>query len=257
MKASKTGAALLAALMFSTSAFAQEVKKDGVIVAKTDNGVDIRTGEGPLHVVLTADTKVKQDGIINKDAERSKLITGLIVRVEGDQQGDTLTASEIIYKDRDWRAAIAAKGATTEEFSKAAAERAELRNAIIEGQEYVVQAQTEVLFPVGSSAVSAAYKERLRALAQKAPSYGNYRISILGFADPSGDAAANERLSMKRAMAVSNYVRQTGLIEPARVLSPSAMGEGTAAPGEAAPASNESARRVLVRVVTPKTQLTQ
>jgi len=41
-------------------------------------------------------------------------------------------------------------------------------------------------------------------------------------------------------------------------LRPSAMGEGTSAPGEAAPpASNDEARRVVVRVVTPKSQLKQ
>ncbi len=56
-------------------------------------------------------------------------------------------------------------------------------------------------------------------------------------------------------MAVSNYLRQSGHIQPGRVLSPSSMGEGTAAPGEAMPTSHDAARRVLVRVVTPKTQL--
>jgi hypothetical protein len=35
------------------------------------------------------------------------------------------------------------------------------------------------------------------------------------------------------------------------------MGEGTSAPGETAPANNNEARRVVVRVVTPKTQLQQ
>jgi outer membrane protein OmpA-like peptidoglycan-associated protein len=121
----------------------------------------------------------------------------------------------------------------------------------------VIQQEATVYFAVGSAVVSSHHKAELRALAQKAPSYGNYRISILGFADPTGNAAANERLSLRRAGAVSNYLRQTGLIEPGRVLSPSAMGEGTTAPGEAAPTSNNSARRVLVRIVTPKTQLTQ
>src|SRR4029450_2430002 len=103
----------------------------------------------------------------------------------------------------------------------------------------------------------ASYKQQLRALAQKAPTFGNYRISILGFADPRGNAAAHERLSQNRAAAVSNYLRQSGHIQPGRVLSPSAMGEGTAAPGEAAPTSNDEARGVVVRLVTPKTQLTQ
>ena len=121
----------------------------------------------------------------------------------------------------------------------------------------MIQDETIVYFETGSSAIATSYRDNLKTLAQKAPSFGNYRISILGFADPQGNAAANERLSLKRAGAVSNYLRQTGLIQPGRVLSPSAMGEGTAAPGETAPTGNNEARRVVVRVVTPKTQLTQ
>jgi len=35
------------------------------------------------------------------------------------------------------------------------------------------------------------------------------------------------------------------------------MGEGTTAPGIAPPQNDDEARRVIVRVVTPKTQLTQ
>jgi outer membrane protein OmpA-like peptidoglycan-associated protein len=133
----------------------------------------------------------------------------------------------------------------------------ELRQAIIDGNEYVIREESTVYFKSGSAVIAEQYKQNLRTLAQKAPSFGNYRVSILGFADPRGNAAANERLSLKRAGAVSNFMRQTGSIEPGRVLSPSAMGEGTAAPGEAAPTSDDEARRVVVRIVTPKSQLTQ
>jgi OOP family OmpA-OmpF porin len=165
-------------------------------------------------------------------------------------QGQTVTAEDIRFKERDWRAAIAAKAGTVEQF-------AELRQAIIDGQEYVIREEATVYFASGSSVVANSYKQQLQALAQKAPSYGNYRLSILGFADPRGNAEANERLSLKRAAAVSNFLRQTGAIQPGRVLSPSAMGEGTVAPGETTPTSNDEARRVVVRVVTPKGQLTQ
>jgi OmpA-OmpF porin, OOP family len=165
-------------------------------------------------------------------------------------QGQTVTAEDIRFKERDWRAAIASKAGTVEQF-------AELRQAIIDGNEYVIREESTVYFPTGSAVVAESYKQNLRALALKAPSYGNYRVSILGFADPRGNAAANERLSQKRAAAVSNYLRQTGAIQPGRVLSPSSMGEGTVAPGETAPTNNDEARRVVVRVVTPKAQLQQ
>jgi OmpA-OmpF porin, OOP family len=245
-------AVLAAALMVSTAALAEQVKREAVIVSVEGGTINAQSREGPVTVVLAPDTKITETaGAFKKTSREPKsLIPGLIFTVKGDQQGNTVSAQDITFKDRDWRAAIAAKAGTKEELST-------LRKAIIEGQEYVIQQESTVYFKTGSAVISPQHKAELRALAQKAPSYGNYRISILGFADPRGNAAANERLSLKRAGAVSNYLRQSGHIEPGRVLSPSAMGEGTTAPGEAAPAGNDQARRVVVRVVTPKTQLTQ
>ena len=254
MLRSKLGVIAAGALLVSVAvpALAEEVKTEAVITSVDGSTINARTTAGPLTVVLTPETKITQtSGLAKREARDSKaLLPGLIFTVEGDMQGGTLTAEDIKFKEKDWRTAVATKAGTTEQF-------AELRKAIIEGQEYVIQEESTVYFATGSAAVAQSYKDALKTLAQKAPSYGNYRISILGFADPRGDPAANERLSLKRAGAVSNYLRQTGLIQPGRVLSPSAMGEGTTAPGETAPTNNDEARRVVVRVVTPKTQLSQ
>ena len=242
--------ALLASV--AATAVAEEVKTEAVITSVSGNTINAKTMAGPLTVVLTPSTKISQtSGLAKKDKRDARsLIPGLIFTVQGDMQGQTVTAEDIRFKEKDWRTAVATKAGTTEQF-------AELRKAIIEGQEYVIQQETTVYFKSGSAVIAENYKANLRALAHKAPSYGNYRISILGFADPRGNPAANERLSLKRAGAVSNYLRQTGAIQPGRVLSPTAMGEGNAPPGEAVPSSDEEARRVVVRVVTPKTQLTR
>ena len=253
MSMSKTRVGLFAAtLLVSTSTLAEQVKTDAVITSVQGNTINARTTSGPLTVVLTPSTKISQtSGIARRDAKPvTSLIPGLIFTVNGDMQGQTITAKDIRFKERDWRAAIAAKAGTVEQF-------AELRQAIIDGNEYVIREESTVYFKTGSAVIDESYKQNLRSLAQKAPSFGNYRISILGFADPRGNAAANERLSLKRAAAVSNFLRQTGSIQPGRVLSPSPMGEGTVAPNETAPTTMDEARRVVVRVVTPKTQLSQ
>lgn len=244
--------AVTAAFVVSSPLLAAPIKTEAVITKVEGNTITAKTMTGPLTVVLTPSTDIAEtSGIARKKGRDSKhLIPGLIFTVDGDLQGQTLTAEHIRFKEKDWRTAIATKAGTTEQF-------AELRKAIIEGQEYVIRDETAVYFPTGSAVIGASYKQKLRELAEKAPSFGNYRISILGFADPRGNRAANERLSEKRARAVSNYLRQTGYIQPGRVLSPSAMGEGTVAPGEAVPTGNDAARRVVVRVVTPKTQLTK
>lgn len=245
-------AAFCAALILSTSSVAEPVKTEAVITSIDGDTITARTMNGTLTVVLTPSTKITQlSGLLKKESRPVKsLIPGLIFTVEGDQQGQTVSAADIRFKERDWRTAVATKAGTVEQFS-------ELKQAIIDGNEYVIRDEATVYFKSGSAVVAESYKQNLRALAKKAPSFGNYRISILGFADPRGNAAANERLSEKRATAVSNFLRQTGSIEPGRVLAPSAMGEGTVAPGEAAPATADEARRVMVRVVTAKSQLTQ
>src|SRR6476661_8438934 len=253
MQVRKAGLFVVAgSFMISAPLFAEPTKTEAVITRVEGHTITAKTVNGPLTVVLTPSTDIAQtSGLASKKARDAKsLIPGLIFTVDGDLQGQTLTAEHIRFKEKDWRTAVATKAGTVEQFS-------ELRNAIIEGQEYVIRDEAAVYFPSGSAVIGATYKQKLRELAEKAPSYGNYRVSILGFADPRGNAKANERLSAKRALAVSNYLRQTGYIQPGRVLSPSAMGEGTTAPGEAAPSGNDAARRVVVRIVTPKTQLTQ
>lgn len=255
MGVKKRGLALFAvALSLSTIAWAEEARREGVIISKSENNLNIRTREGNVTVVLTPSTRIREVrgavGLQRRDRDLQSLLPGLIIKADGDLQGTSLTAESIEFTERDWRAAVAARGGTQ-------AELAELRQAIIDGQEYEIRDEMNVLFASGSTTISSQYQQQLREMAQRAPSFGNYRISILGFADSRGNPEANERLSQRRAAAVSNYLRQSGSIQPGRVLSPSAMGEGTTAPGEAAPTSDAEARRVLVRVVTPKGQLSQ
>jgi OmpA-OmpF porin, OOP family len=264
MGSKQRGLALLgiALMMTTTSALAQQdVEVEAVIVSHTDNTYSVRVRGGTtLNVVVGPETRVREDrGGLSSDRTRDaqSLIPGLIIQIEGDQSGDTITAERIQFRERDWRAAVASRAGTIDEFARQSSQISELRQAIINGQEYVIQDETTVLFASGSAVISSQYQQQLRTLAQRAPSFGNYRISVLGFADPQGNAAANERLSQRRAAAVRNYLSQTGSIQPGRVLGEAAMGEGTVAPGENAPTSNAEMRRVVVRVVTPKTQLTQ
>jgi outer membrane protein OmpA-like peptidoglycan-associated protein len=264
----KLGMALFAAaLAFSSSAMAQDdTQREGVILSQNGSNLSLRTREGPLNVVLSPTTEIRETAGIAQRRTRTagSLMPGLIIKVHGTQAGNTLTADRVEYRERDWRSAVASAGGTQEALAAAAAERAamraetaELRNAIINGQEYVLREEVTVLFRSGSAAIAPEYQAQLRRIAQAAPGYGNYRFSIIGFADPRGNAAANERLSDRRATAVRNFLNQSGHIQTGRVLPAAPMGEGTTAAGETAPTSDAEARRVLVRLVTPKTQLTQ
>ena len=252
-------ASLAVALTLTTSALAQEVEREGVIISRSENTLNVRTREGPINVVVSPSTTIRErQGTFNRERrEANTLIPGLIIEVRGEQQGNAIMADRIQFRERDWRSAIATRAGTMEQLESQQAQISELRQAMIDGQEYVIREEVTVYFASGSAAISSQHQQQLRQLAQAAPSHGNYRISILGFADPRGNAAANERLSLRRAGAVSNYLRQTGAIQPGRVLSPSAMGETAGTPDLPPPTSDAEARRVVVRVVTPKAQLTQ
>ena len=132
MRGKIRGLALIAvALMFSTPAVAEEV--EAVIITRADNNLNVRTRTGTLTVVVTPNTRIREtSGMLQRRTRGPEtLIPGLIIEVEGAQAGTTVTAEDITFKERDWRAAIATRAGTS-------AELAELRQAIIEGQEYVI-----------------------------------------------------------------------------------------------------------------------
>ena len=158
MAGMKRGLALTAvALAFSTPAAAQEVEQEGVIISRSDDILNVRTRAGDLRVAVSPSTRIKENrsGLSgSRDRGPETLIPGLIIKAEGHQSGGTLTAEQIEYKERDWRAAIASRAGTQEQFAEAASERAELKRAIIEGNEYEVRQEATVYFATGSSAIA-------------------------------------------------------------------------------------------------------
>lgn len=89
-------------------------------------------------------------------------------------------------------------------------------NALIQG--ILHQPSTKVFFAVGKSSVAAQYKTSLDQLAQQLKSYPSLKIELVGYADPTGNAAANMQLSEKRAQAVKNYLIQTHRISASRII---------------------------------------
>jgi len=118
--------------------------------------------------------------------------------------------------------------------------------------EYDTKGDAVVNFAVGSSVISASDKAALKQLAQGAVGLTGYLIQVKGFADSSGNAAMNQKLSMDRAQEVIAYLIQDCQVPVRHVIAPGAM--GTVDPA----ASNETAsgraenRRVEVKVLVNK-----
>jgi OOP family OmpA-OmpF porin len=118
--------------------------------------------------------------------------------------------------------------------------------------EYDVKGQATVNFATGSSKISAADQEELKKLAGTATNLNGYIIEGTDYADATGSAAMNTKLSENRAKAVVIYLVQQGGVPIRHIVAPGAMGEyGAAAPNETKAGRAEN-RRVEIKVLVNK-----
>jgi len=81
----------------------------------------------------------------------------------------------------------------------------------------VVTLSNELLFPIGSSNLSAASKGSLDLLADALREHARVTVTVLGYTDNTGSPATNRRLSAERAEAVARQLTNQG-VDPARVV---------------------------------------
>jgi outer membrane protein OmpA-like peptidoglycan-associated protein len=118
--------------------------------------------------------------------------------------------------------------------------------------EYDVKSQATVNFEVGSTKISAKDQIELKELANTAISLKGYIVEVTGYADATGNAEMNTKLSEDRAKAVVTYLMQKGEVPVRHIVAPGAMGEyGGAAPNETEAGRAEN-RRVEVKVLVNK-----
>ena len=118
--------------------------------------------------------------------------------------------------------------------------------------DYDVKGEATVKFGVGSTTISASDQEQLKQLAQTATGLKGYLIEVTGYADSTGSAAVNTKLSENRAKAVVTFLMQEGNVPIRHIVAPGAMGEyGAAAPNETKAGRAEN-RRVEVKVLVNK-----
>jgi OmpA-OmpF porin, OOP family len=118
--------------------------------------------------------------------------------------------------------------------------------------EYDVKGEATVKFNVGSSTISAKDQGELKKLAETSTGLTGYIIQVTGYADSTGSAAMNTKLSEDRAKAVITYLVQQGNVPIRHIVAPGAMGEyGAKAPNETKAGRAEN-RRVEVKVLVNK-----
>ena len=301
----KTIVASLVALFALASVYAlggDKVEVRGMISSRNGDTLIVKTAAGNTTVVLTDDTRTKDDkglfGLEKQEMAETVLIPGLKVDIDGtpDEQGrviaktitvdgDDLETSEMIEAglhptaeqvaanvkaieaNRQGVAAnqvqLAAQKQDIETNAQGvAANKQQIEQNIKDTEEntqrfsalsdYDVKGQATVKFAVGSSKISAQDQEQLKQLAQTATSLKGYIVEVTGYADSTGSAAMNTKLSEDRAKAVVMYLFQQCSVPMRHIVAPGAMGEyGAAAPNETKAGRAEN-RRVEVKVLLNK-----
>jgi OOP family OmpA-OmpF porin len=278
--------------LLSAHAQGEKTKVKGLITARTGDTIVLKTTDGSsMTVTLDDDTKVQQPkglGIRKKQMSAAALIPGLKVSVDGTSQdathvlaksitfdGDDLQTAEMIQAGLDPTAQKVAaneqniatnkqgieanKQATEANQQNIAANAATIdANAVAtskrfsELSEYDTKDQLDVRFASGSSTISPADQEALNKLAHGAVNLTGYIIQVKGFADSSGNAAMNQKLSMERAQNVIAYLIQNCNVPVRHIVAPGAMGEVAPVASNETKAGRAENRRVEVKVLLNK-----
>ena len=118
--------------------------------------------------------------------------------------------------------------------------------------EYDTKGQLDVRFASGSAKISTEDQAALKKLAEDAVKQTGYIIQVKGFADSSGNAAMNQKLSMERAQSVIAYLIQDCNVPVRHVIAPGAMGEAAPVATNETAAGRAENRRVEVKVLLNK-----
>ena len=267
----------------------EKVKTNGLITKRDSDSITLRTlDSGDLIVVLTDDTKVEQPkGLLklrNEEMGFTALMPGLKVQVEGtrDEQ-NRVVADTIKFSKDDLKTAEAIQAglvptqeqvqtnkesiqANKEDIAANKVETAANRGKIEQNQQdiqdvnkrfnelsdYDTKYSANVYFASGSTTISEKDRDSLMHLSQNAVGLKGYLVQVKGFADSSGNAAMNQKLSMERAQVVVAFLLQDGKLPIRHIVAPGAMGEADPAATNETSQGRAENRRVEVKVLVNK-----
>jgi outer membrane protein OmpA-like peptidoglycan-associated protein len=118
--------------------------------------------------------------------------------------------------------------------------------------EYDTKGDLNIDFAVGKSIISTDGKAALSKLARDAANMTGYIIQVKGFADSSGTAAMDQKLSMDRAQAVIAYLTEKCNIPVRHIVAPGAMGKADPMASNETASGRAENRRVNVKVLVNK-----
>jgi len=260
-------------------------RNDDTLLVKDATGVTTK-------VLVTSATSIKSNGFWGGDKyQASSLIRGLNLKAEGRGDGTgALAATKVRFDKSDLEVAQsidsrvspaedritateqnaarlsgqidelmaisnAAKGGAkaAQETADAAVEGVNATNQRISDLDnYVTQSTSTVNFRVNSYQLSPEAKAELDAVAATALTLKGYVLEVTGHASADGNAAANKRLSQRRATAVIDYLIDNHDIPLRRIATTYGFGENKAIADNSTPEGRAQNRRVEVKVLVSR-----
>jgi OmpA-OmpF porin, OOP family len=283
-------AAVLAGLLtIILTAAAQGQTVRGVINGRSGATMTLQTTDTPkLVVLLTPTTDVDEvQGALRarkKQMAMTSLIPGLPVEVKGtmNDQGQ-LVADSVRFKGNDLKAAMDAQAGLqptveaqqadqqklqqaqqqlaaqqaqlTAQDQKIAANKAAIAAAnkrFGELGDYNIMNEVTVFFANGKVTIDPQYKPQLLKLAEQSLTITGYVIQVKGYASAVGSAALNQKLSVERANAVTEFLEQDANVPLTNMLAPGAMGTADQVGPDTTAEGQAKNRRVVVMVLQNK-----
>ena len=222
-------ALFLTTSMLSFGAVGEKANTKGMIISRSSDTLLVKNSEGKVTAVVLDDGSKTIDrtgifGLGETPYSNCVLIPGLKVDVSGvsgDQgsvvaktitvDGDDLEAAQMIESGlhptaqqvaANVRAVESHQQQLGEHETQLAANMKDIEDhteRFMQLADYDVKAHTTVKFNVGSSRISPEDEEQLKQLAQTATSLKGYIVEVVGYADSTGNAAMNTKLSENRA----------------------------------------------------------
>jgi outer membrane protein OmpA-like peptidoglycan-associated protein len=175
-----------------------------------------------------------------------------VVSIENNKKGISTNQQNIATNQQNIVANRQSLDTHTQQIEKNIKDIQENTDRFDRLDDYDVKGEANVKFKVSSSTISKEDKEELKKLAETATGLNGYIIEVKGFADASGSASMNDRLSENRAKAVVGYLIRECNVPVWRIVAPGAMGEFQPAASNETTAGRAENRRVEVRILVNK-----
>ncbi len=229
----------------------------GVIAARSGNRIKVITADGNGTVIAISDTtRIKAGGGLFGGSggaySADALLNGLPVTVRTVQADGGLVASQVTFKNNDFKTATMIRHGTAQRFDEQAAATEALRGRMGDIDKYNIKSTTNVFFDTGKAALSAKARDDLCAAAAAAENTSNALMLVVGYTDSVGSDDYNQTLSEKRAGSVINFLQQACHWKPYRMLTPTGMAKADPLASNDTPEGKAQNRRVSVNILVSK-----